>query len=131
MICMEIDIKALRELNRMMYTLYEFFSQSVSGFDNDKDSWDSLTEIERKVLPHEFFVFKNNEVSITIHELRDKTYTLDCRGIVPVDLVPITKNPSDYRYKCFYGRFYTLPDAVSSWSFLVRNYCNDVLGVFF
>lgn len=128
---MQIDIKALRELNRMMYTLYEFFSQSVSGFEDDKDSWDSLTEIERKVLPHEFYVFKNNEVSITIHELRDKSFTLDCRGIVPVGLEPMTKRSSDYRYKSFYGHFDSLEEASSSWSLLVRNYCNDVLGVFF
>ena len=40
--------KTVRELNRMMFTLYKFFSETISGLESESDDWNNLREIDYK-----------------------------------------------------------------------------------
>ena len=81
--------ESIRELNRMMYTLYKFFSITLSECDKKPTAkWDTRHDIDIHLCPWNYFKFTNGANSICIHHHRDDTYSLECFGYVPRTLKP-------------------------------------------
>ena len=122
----------IRELNRMMFTLYKFFSETVEGYESNSDSWNSLREIDCRLREYAYYDFHKKDVRICLHLNRDKTLSLLCENLILTKIPP--KYPKKYysaRYANLYGSYDNLSSAVIAWQKCVKSYVNNELGVLF
>lgn len=124
--------KTVRELNRMMFTLYKFFSETISGLESESDDWNNLREIDYKNRSWLYYQYKQKDVSISIHKNRDDTFSLDCENIILTKVPPkYPKKCHDYRYRNFFGSYDNLSSAVIAWKKAVKSFLANELGEFF
>lgn len=128
----EFDEKSVREINRMLFTLYKFFSEMVSGYESKSDDWNTLREIDMKNREYQYYDFHKKDIRICIHLNRDKTFSLLCEGLILTKVPP--KNKKRYfssRDANLYGSFENLSSAVIAWQRAVKSFINNELGEFF
>lgn len=123
----EDDVK---ELNRMMYTLYKFFSQKVEGMEpKTTPTWDLSHDINLRLRPWAYFVFTYGAVKISIHHLRNDKFTLEIFGYVPKTLKPLHYRTG--RVTNNFGHFDSLSSAIDNYSEVVREFVLEKLGALF
>ena len=119
-----LDIDSLRELNRMMYTMYKFFNYSLSNSVN-KDYREFTPEdaIHLQLKPADYYHFQVDSVSIRIYQIRTH-YTLKMCGIT-TDKYPPYRPASEFKYVNCFGDF----DNLDSAKYAFFDVCNDYIKV--
>lgn len=118
------------ELNRMMYTLYKFFSVSLDSLAPDNDV-PHLTadEIHLETAPHDFVNFQCGDSSVRVHQVRTH-YTLEICGFTTTLLKPY-RPLQEGRYRNYYGDFSNLESAKNAFFLVVKDWLNCNLGALY
>lgn len=126
----EVTEDDLRELNRMMYTLYKYFSLKVSSLEpKEVPKWDSAHDVDIHLRPWSYFRFAYGANSCVIHHLRDDTFTLECFGFVPKTLKPL--HYKNGKMLNMFGHFDDLSTAIDNYSQVVKDYVTEKMGALF
>lgn len=124
------DKTTLKELNRMMYTLYKFFSYSLAQLPKkDYRAWKPEDSVHYQLKPHESYSLSLGVNSITIYKIRTH-YTLKLFG-VKTSLFPPFKKSSPFKYVNCYGDFPDLDTACSAFYKVCREFLDTTIGGLF
>lgn len=124
-----------RELNRMIYNVYKYFSRVSSNLGSD----DKRVQIPSDVLRTELYPWQCYKLDyldkhVLIHRFRNGHFALECQGFV-LTKVPAYRDKRrvahDYRYQNYFGDFENLKDCVDFFNRVVKNICTGELGEFF
>lgn len=131
----EFPEEEFRELNRMIYNVFKYFSRISSNLSVEDKRVQIPSEVLRTELyPWQCYKFDYLDKHLLIHRFRNGHFSLECQGFV------LTKIPAyhdsrrvkhDYRYQNYYGDFDKLEDCVKSFNRVVKNIANEELGELF
>lgn len=129
----EVSEESMKTMNRLMFSLYKYFSETVSGLESKTREWDNRHEINRILSPHEYYVLAYGDKKIKLHQHRNGHYSLDCFNIVLTKIPPYNRRTraSEYRYNNFYGDFADLESAISAFLEVSKAILCNEIGVFF
>lgn len=127
---LSLDRNTVRELNRMMYTLYKFFSTSLSSLSPEYDvPFNTADQIHFDSNPADFYVFTCESVSIRIHQVRTH-YCIECCGFVTTVLPPY-RPVNKEKYRNYFGDFATLESAKTGFFMVLDDFIKPNLGALF
>lgn len=127
----EFPVESVKEINRSMYSLYKFFSETVSKIDNpDFRKRTPQQEFDYHSRPWLSYVFQFKDMKLSIHKFRTGYYSLEALGFIITKIMP-THKYSQYRYNNYYGRYDSLDDAVSAFNTVVKNFVTNENGELF
>lgn len=131
----EFPEEEFRELNRMIYNIFKYFSRISSNLTvEDKRVQIPSDVLRTELYPWQCYKFDYLDKHLLIHRFRNGHFSLECQGFV------LTKIPAyhdkrrvqhDYRYQNYYGDFEKLEDCVKSFNHVVKNIANEELGELF
>lgn len=126
----QFSTDTIRELNRMMYTLYKFFSVSLSSCENVSNvPFTTADQIHLDTKPHDYYNFNFGSSSIRIHQIRTH-YTIECCGYVP-SCLPMYKNSHKEKYRNTFGEFDNLDLALNAFYMCCKEFLDSQLGALF
>lgn len=125
-----LSVEDVRELNRSIFTLYKYFSEVMSNVSapdgRSRSPTEELAFISRPWLSYSF---KSGSVTISIHRLRDGSFTLECLGIVLTHVKPFSAH--EYRYRNYYGHYEDLTSAITAYNSAVKSFVTSANGELF
>lgn len=125
-----ITLDSLRELNRMMYTMYKFFNYTLANSPR-KDYRDFTPEdsIHLQLKPSDYYNFECGDCSIRLYQIRTH-YTLKMCGITTKRFRPF-RPASDFKYVNCFGDFSNLEDGKKAFYLVTNDYISENLGALF
>lgn len=125
-----LTVDSLRELNRMMYTMYKFFNFALSN--SPKHDYREFTPedaIHLQLKPSDYFNFECGDCSIRLYQIRTH-FTLKMNGITTNRFKPF-RPASEFKYTNCYGDFSNLDDAKKAFYLVCNDYMSTNLGALF
>lgn len=125
-----ITVDSLRELNRMMYTMYKFFNYTLSA--SPKSDYREFTPedaIHLQLKPSDYYNFECAECSVRIYQIRTH-YTLKMCGFTTARFKPF-RPASEYKYVNCFGDFSDLESAKHAFYLVCNDYMRENLGALF
>lgn len=124
------DYDTVRELNRMMYTTYKFFSMSLASMsEKPKVAFTVADQVHLQTQPHDFYSLQCGDVKISIHQIRTH-YTLESCGYY-TSLFPAYKKNYEERYRNCFGDFADFETAQRAFYLLCNEYLTTNCGALF
>ena len=106
------DDSTIHTLHKFSKTLYEAFSRADKEVVSNDFDWSFNKDIDFSVNPHLYYNFRLGHYQCFIHQFKNGTYALECRGFVPGDLKPYDVNRYNIElYRNLYGKFLTFDEA--------------------
>lgn len=131
----EFPEEEFRELNRMIYNVFKYFSRVTSNLGTEDKRVQTPTEVLRTELyPWQCYKFDYLDKHLLIHRHRSGHFSLECQGFVLTKLKPYhdkRRVQHDYRFQNYYGDYVNLSDCVDSFNRVVKNICSGELGELF
>lgn len=125
-----LERSTVSELNRLMYTLYKFFSVSLSTLSPEYDvPFNTADQIHLDSRPSDFYTFTCESSSIRIHQVRTH-WTIECCGFV-TKILPPYRPYSEHKYRNYFGDFDNFESAKIGFFMVLDDFIKPNLGALF
>lgn len=125
-----LTVDSLRELNRMMYTMYKFFNYALSA--SPKSDYRAFTPedaLHLQLKPADYYNFESGSDSVRLHQIKTH-YTLKLCGFTTKRFPPY-RPASEHKYVNCFGDFPDLDKAKMAFYQVCNDYMSVELGALF